>query len=331
MQDSRFSIRPRSLGEFLDFWFRLYRHRFGQFAVFGVITSTLSALAAMVWQATIFSGLNFELDPEATPPIDALLGMLALMPVLMLWNLAVYSFSGLAIASIVDDAVHGRHAGNRTVAGRAGRRLLSGLGAALLTWVVSFVVLFAIAMGFVVLLMIPVLGWILLVPFLPLAVLAFAYVMAGLSLAVPLVYLERLGPIDAVSRSWELVMRRGGRRLHIESNWVRIAIVGLISLIVTYALILFANLPLMIAQGFAAAFGEGPAATALGPQLLPLSVTIPMTLAGAIIQGLFIPISIIPWPLMVFDIRARHEGADLERSIANLAGLPATEPPSEPA
>ena len=59
--------------------------------------------------------------------------------------------------------------------------------------------------------------------------------------------------------------------------------------------------------------------TAFGSQFLPLAVLLPLQLLASLIQGTFVAIGIIPWTVVYYDIRTRHEGLDLELQAAALA------------
>jgi hypothetical protein len=140
-----------------------------------------------------------------------------------------------------------------------------------------------------------------------------------LVLAVPLVMLERRGPFSAIGRSYQLVVDRGPRDLGLESNWVRVFIVGLVTVVVVYVLYSLAGLPVSIGGFSAAMRGAEPIPTPFGPQFVPLSWLLPLQLLGAVLQGMVQPLAIIPWTVVYFDIRTRHEGLDLERSVAAIA------------
>jgi hypothetical protein len=145
------------------------------------------------------------------------------------------------------------------------------------------------------------------------------FLAVALALSVPAVYCEKLNGIAAIARSWELVLRRGPGGLTGETNWVRVVVIGFVTLVVVYVLYAIASLPVLAAQGIGQGSGMVPVNTALGPQILPLSLLVPLQLVGAVIQGVFFPIWMIPWPLLYYDIRIRHEGLDLELTLRKMA------------
>ena len=91
-----------------------------------------------------------------------------------------------------------------------------------------------------------------------------------------------------------------------------------------YALNVLSSIPQAIAQAAGVMRGTPTVDTALGPQPMPLSVMLPVYFFGAVVQGVFQPIGVVPWPILYYDVRTRHEGLDLERAIDRLRGADAS-------
>jgi hypothetical protein len=144
------------------------------------------------------------------------------------------------------------------------------------------------------------------------------FVGVALSLSTSLTYLERLGPLRAMKRSWQMVFGLGRMELSTEANWVRVLLTGIVTIVVWYALSLLASLPVLVAQWVALWNGGQMVKTSLGPQPLDLPFMIPLFLVGSVLSGVFLPLAVTPWPILYLDIRTRHEGLDLEHAITRL-------------
>ncbi|WP_083931722.1 glycerophosphoryl diester phosphodiesterase membrane domain-containing protein [Nocardiopsis salina] len=122
----------------------------------------------------------------------------------------------------------------------------------------------------------------------------FAWISVRIFLAMPIVVLERIGPISALARSWRLT----------QGNWWRmfgivlltLAIVFAVTMLLTFALGLFALIPTMIAEG--ADWGM-TAATAVGVLVEALTYSITTPFLAAVTTLLYV------------DLRMRREGLDL--------------------
>jgi hypothetical protein len=283
-----FGLAPRTIGELLDLTFRVFRARFRVFATIGIGISLINMLAMLLVNAMTWGNINF--DPAvALEPFDfaTLYGSAALS---MLVNLVIYSIGSMAIAAAAEATLIGEPlTATQAVARSIGRS----------PWAALTGVLVGVCVGFGALLCC--------LPAIPLAIM--------LVLAVPLVYLERLGPVDAMNRSYHLVFNRGPVSFEAESSWLRVLIVGIVTVVVVYVIAIAASIPLLLTAGMATIEGQPQVQTALGPQPVSLAVMLPLQLIGAVIQGMFVAISIIPWTLMYYDIRARYEGLDLQREI----------------
>ena len=128
-------------------------------------------------------------------------------------------------------------------------------------------------------------------------------------------------------RSIDLVLRRGPGGLTPETNWVRVVVMFILTMAVLSSLGSLASVPSMASELIGLAQGRMPQNTLFGPMSAPLSLMIPLYIAAAILQGLYSALGIIPWPLVYYDIRVRHEGFDLERLVERLqTAAPAERP-----
>lgn len=289
---SGFELRPRSIGELLDLSFRVYKQRFKLFAVIGIGISLLAHCVSLVWNAAVFATVQAPTAEEFSPATVVVIAVG--LPLVIVMTFLIYSFGALNIAAATEDAFFGRPSGLRTVLARSRPRFLAGAWTAFLTGV-------PILVGFICCI----------VPGIFLSVL--------LVFAVVLTYLEGKSGLAAMNRSVELVARRGQTGFSTEANWARVLVVGVVSLVVFYALSFLATLPVLGAAMIEAARGQTMHQTALGRQMLPLWLLLPLNLIGAVLQGVLIPITMIPWPIVYYDIRTRHEGLDLEMALGRAA------------
>ena len=286
-----FELRPRRLGEMLDLTFRVYRQRFGLFASLGIVNSVLVFGGTLGWQVLFFASFDFE-NPENVD-LSSFAAAFLSIPLFVLLYSAIYGTVWVTVNAVAEETLLGRKTPLRELLRLSVPRVPAAVVAAIVTSLV-------IGVGLLFCLIPGIFFWI------------------ALSLTIPALYLERRGPFAAISRSWELVLRRGPGGLTADTNWVRVLVIGFVTIVVLYVLITIGSIPVGIAQVVAQASGDTPVNTALGPQFLPLSVLIPLQLVGAVIQGVFMSIGMIPWPLMLYDIRMRHEGLDLELRLGRL-------------
>lgn len=286
-----FGIRPRTLGELVDLPFRVYRARIGLFAAIGIGIAVLRQSAAIGYQAFVFGSMGADMvEADAAAMMTRVfLGI----PTLLLITSVTYTIGALPIIAASRDAVVGDQRRAGEILRDAWSRLPAGIVTAILIWTLAvFGFMMCIVPGLIVSL--------------------------GFALALPLVYLERRGPLSAMGRSWELVFLRGTGRRGSLPNWVRVILLGIVTVVVLFALDLLATLPVSLVQALSMMERSEPIMTAIGPQWLPLRYMLPLYLAGALLQGVFLAIAITPWPVLYLDIRARNEGWDLERAVARL-------------
>jgi hypothetical protein len=290
-----FGVRPRTIGELLDLTYRVFRARFRVFAALGIGVALLSTFVGLMFNALIFGRISLE--PGQPVDFADLATIYGYGVMSMLLNLAIYSVGAMAITAAAEATL----LGEPVTAKQAFSQSASRSPAAAVTGI-----LVGIAVGLGMLLCC--------LPAIPVGIM--------LMLAVPLVFLERKGPIAAMTRSNELIFKRGPVAFRVESNWLRVLVVGVVTMVIVYIVGIAASLPVLIATAIGTFEGQTPAQTPLGPQFIGLHILLPLQFVGALLQGMFVSVSIIPWTLLYYDIRARYEGLDLEREVLALADEP---------
>jgi len=289
-RESVFALKPRGIGELLDLTFRIFRHRFALFATVGVLIAGMGNVAGLGMQLFLYSG-DSALDPNADP-FRFMIAFYSVLPVFMVVYLLIYSTGAVVMFSVVRGVITGHETGWKEALTAGWRRVPSMLFTAILSWIVIVFGMFLCLLPGLV------------------AAILFA-------LAVPVAFLESRSPFSALGRSVELIRSRGPRGLGSGNNSVRVLVIGLVTLVVWYALNVFASIPQAAAM-YIGMSSQGLEMTPIGPSPLPMVWMLPLHLLGAIVQGLFIGITLIPWAVLYFDIRVRHEGLDMEEKIYNL-------------
>jgi hypothetical protein len=296
MQASQgFELRPRTIGEVLDLSFRIFRRRLKTFAAIGIIFSLVGgimAVATQVLMGPLEDGMTHEDPMLALGTVAAVWGMMLVMGLV---SVAAYGVNAVAITAAAEDALRGR-------SGTVGDALRKSIGRAAWAMLTAVLFWFCVTLG----------AMACFVPAIPISIM--------FALAVPLVYLEHKRPLAAMGRSYQLVFDRGPRELSVDSNWVRVLIVGVITLVLMYVISIVAQLPILIVSAGSAAgrgfsFGYAPD--------VPLHVLLPLQLLASLVQGTFSAVGIIPWTVTYYDIRTRHEGLDLELQAEQLAAAAA--------
>lgn len=292
-------LRPRSIGEVLDLTFQIYRERFSSFAVLGIATGLLRLILSLAWTVLLFRSIDFPLedissiDPERMGGL--LIAMLIGLPLFLLALMLISGFSVVAMTAAADDGFFGRPSSLGAVVSKGLARTLPAACVTLLTSILTFAGTCLCCLPGLAALII----WV---------------------LAVPLVHLERASITGSMTRSWELVLRRGSTSLSSQSNWVRILVVGLVTFAVYLIMSVIGQLPAAALNVGSILGSREPTMTALGPQPAPLTIMLPLMFVSAAIQGLFIPFLVIPWTIVYYDIRTRYEGLDLEQAASRMGG-----------
>jgi membrane-anchored glycerophosphoryl diester phosphodiesterase (GDPDase) len=265
-----YELRPMTIGELLDRAFTIYRRRF-------VLLAGIAAVA----QVVPLVGLSAL---ALMPPRPSMAGTVLLVATALLTVLLVavaYLFSQAAAVQAVSALVLGEdisivEAYRRTRGGIArlvGLLVLMGLG----------------ILGGYVMCIVP-------------------SIIFGLywSVAIPALVLERLAPMDAMKRSWNLVRGHGGRAFVLALLYVAVSLAAALVLAVP------AQVPLWISTS------HGQVSPALG-------------VLGQVGSSVANVISSSLWNIMIclfyYDLRIRKEGFDVEHLLGHLGGESAQEPP----
>ncbi|MDQ6876116.1 MAG: hypothetical protein M3082_00120 [Candidatus Dormibacteraeota bacterium] len=255
-------LRPLEVGDLLDETFRMYRRHFFLFAGISVILSIpLAALAGYSF-VTLFANLVQQGATNQALDVTTLTPALTAFALFAMVNLALYPFLYGAITYAACESALGRPVKVWGALGGAFRRYLHiGL---------YLILIFLMAIMFCLL---PLWIWI----------------WVGWVAVMPAMFVENIGVIAAMGRSWQLV----------EGRWWRTFLI----------LFLIAILVWVVATALGAFLY-------LGQALLQLVFSTYISLAiseaaSIIVSSLVNPILQIAIVLIYFDLRVRREGLDL--------------------
>lgn len=294
---SQTQLRPLGFGEILDGAFTLYRRHF-----LVLFITTLIPLAPFgLMYARLLAG-GAMTDPAAA---NAMLGMLFLL------GLVSMVFIGVVFGALTRQTAQA-YTGGRVSIGDGFvsglRALLPMVVAGILMYIAMFVLFMIVAFGAGIVaglfgLANSIIGVVIGGLFgLVAAILAIAF-LASFFAVLPVIVVERKGPIAALTRSWALA--RGGR--------LRIVGVFFVSWLITTLPVL----GIMLAIGTAAALVDPTQYAAMTTTQLYLQQAI-STLSGS----LTLPFTMACLVLLYFDRRIRSEGYDLEVATAALTPSP---------
>jgi len=255
-----FDLRPMTAAELLDRTFFLYRKHFTLFAGIIVIPMLAYFLASVLIE-------SLELPNTV---VNQLLKLALLVPISLLASL----YAQGATVAAVSDVYLCRTAG----IGKSFARLRGNLINILLA-----TILMALTTGF---------GFLLIVP-------GIIFV-AAFALTVPAVVIEKLNPIDAMRRSWNLT-KQGRLRV-----WLVIIVVFVLLIIVSA----ICMIPAFVMTGISK-LGD-PSYT---PSLVENITKEVCSLVASCLVG---PLQTIALSLLYYDQRARKEGFDLQFMISSL-------------
>jgi len=275
-------LRPLSLGEVLDGAFTIYRRQF----VSLFLTALLPQLPMIVLMALYYLFLGSVTSP-AGPDLSATMGITVMLVALVLLPLAIIgSFTAIGgVTFQVARAYTGKPVTTGEAIRRGFQRSLPMTGAYLVVGIMSMFGLLAFIIGFFVV-------W----------VSAFA--------VAPAVVLERRGPIEAISRSWEMV----------KGAWGEVFLVIFIASMI-------ATLP-GSAVGMFAVFG-GLVISGGDPDTLMAAQAVGQVLSQ-LTRTLTIPFSLGATVLLYYDRRVRTEALDVQMMAESLPAAPAAAAPAAP-
>lgn len=258
-------MRPLEVGDILDETFRMYRRHFLLFAGISVILSIPSAALfgfAFGSFMSVLQQTNGQLsDLSFLGPLLSELGAALIVSVVIL------PFTYGAVMYAACESALGMPVSAGSVFGGVLRRYFPLLG---------FWALFVISLYVSLLLcVLPVILW--------------TWIFVSWSVAVPAMFVERIGLASAMSRSWRLV----------EGRWWRTFLVLFLILILWYVAALALGAFLQLGQYLLLLVVSPYIATAIAAA------------SGQVVSALVNPILQIAIVLVYFDLRVRKEGLDL--------------------
>lgn len=151
------------------------------------------------------------------------------------------------------------------------------------------------------------------------------YMVPRLTYVVPAMYLEGLGPRQAVRRSAELIHFNPTGRLR-DSSWLQTLVVVVLGVVLYYAVVTIIQLPLsllMLFLMFRNGFFDG---TAFSPEdaMVPLWLQLPMVVITALATAFSWLYWVFATSALYRELRRRKEGDDLQEAIDRLTGGTAT-------
>ena len=282
------TLRPLGIGELLDQSIRLYRRNFLSFiGIIAVVQIPLGLLQFGLSLVTLQTGPLFGPSgrgasdaSQLSPLYFASLASTVLVAVVQL--ILVQGVATAAMTRAVADNYLGTPTGFSAAYRRIGRAWLPLIGTLFLAAVVGVL----LTIWFLV----PCVGWAT-----GLGLLAF-YGAVIVPMVAPIVVLEGKRGWPAVHRAWDLARRR---------FW---PLVGFVTLILIFNLIVIGGPNLVIQTVFQVLINRQVAGGAAG---LGVASVIVQSLVSLIFSLLYVPLQLIAFTLLYFDLRVRTEGLDL--------------------
>lgn len=298
-------FRAQAVGELLDSAFTLYRRNFRLLvAITAVVQVPLALFSYLAYQLTGYSSAALRISQLNTgSPLTSqqiadlrspLITLFAVsMAVLLVQLLLVQPLATAAMTRAVGDVYVDAPTSLASVYAAVGRRLgaVVGVAALLLAAGIGMVVA-AMLVIVIAVLAIGQAGVALLILVVPAILFAVVVVYTRWLFAAPTVILEKLGPVQALRRSWRLVRGSTGRVFGIT------LLVGLITGILSAAVGALLSV-----------------VTQAGDDNLRLILE---QLAALLVAVLIQPISFIVVVLLYYDLRIRREAFDIEMLAATL-------------
>jgi len=319
-------LRPRSVGEILDQAFRLYRRHFLTFiSIIAVVVVPLQLSQQIITvlllgrftdfeTGTITGGFSTNTSPATYNEMFSYIGILTGLSLIislitaLLQSLAQGALTGEVANSHLDKPVSFSDA-YRQMFARLGPLvgvifLQAGiLMLVLLPIILLFVISFSVSIGSALssnsnssagiigvclpcFLIIPAIG-------------LLAYIFVRLTVVTPAVMVEKLGPVEALRRSWDLV----------KNFWWRTFALALVLAVLSY--VVQAG-PAFVVQSIVTIF-------------TPRNFMLQQVVSGVVTvltTVLFVPIQMIAITLYYFDQRVRKEGYDIEAALTQRYTLP---------
>ena len=291
-------LRRLTVADVLDGAFRTFRAVFAPAAVIvlviiGPLQFVTNLILSRVAPGVVGGGLSaiVDLDVFVAAPADNALVLTNLASGLLGYLLSLVASAGVVALLLAVD--RGEEGQVTAPLGLAFRVLVPTLLASFLLGVLGITAAIALAIGSIILLVIPILGVVVMVlVVLPLYLLGIAAFVALISLVVPVAVVERQGPLATLARAVRVFTRQP----------LRIAWISLLVGVVTLILALALQLPFLLLSEVAPTGGW--AIEALGET------------AGQILS---VPVSAAAALLVYLDVRVRWEAVDLRHRARTLA------------
>jgi hypothetical protein len=300
-------LRPMSLGEVLDRTFNLYKNHFWLFA--GITALPFSLLLIAQIAVAAMSSVTARTPVAQTPPFSpgAVGGMVGGGALVLILYFVMIGTAHAATVFAVSDLYLSRPASIRGSLSRVGWKVFRVLAVFFLLgliMVVPFLVIavFAFALptailkGIGLLLLIPVVGILMLI------------LMCRVAVSIPAAMLEDLGAVRALERSAYLT----------KGHVLQIFVIFLLVVVATYVAILVLQMPLLILMMASVTAHKTPS---FGLQVL-------QQLAAFVSQVLVGPIGTIAFSLMYYNLRVRKEAFDIQHLMASMSANPEPNAPS---
>ncbi|HVG01065.1 MAG TPA: hypothetical protein VND68_14590 [Chloroflexia bacterium] len=313
-------LRPRSIQELLDHAFRLYRRYFFTFlAITAVVYVPVNMIVQLLNVAVQGNSVQLQRGTISDSSFDSSLNQslttLIVLSILLiglgvLGGLLQYLSQGALTSAVADSHLDRpvsfggayramlQHIG--PLLGAIGLQVLIGIGIFLPALVLFLMSLGTLATGgesgvgagFTFICLTFLLFFV--------SFIFYAYIVVRLSVIVPSIMVESLGPVEGVRRSWQLVQGYWWRTLGL------LVVLGIINFVISAGPAFLVTLLVGLFTGF------------LDP-VLNAAVTAVVTI---ITEALYIPLELTCLTLYYFDLRVRKEGFDLETALSQRYGYP---------
>jgi hypothetical protein len=255
-------LRPLEIGDLLDETFRMYRRHFFLFAGISVIlTIPIAALTGFVFY-TLFGSFLQSINSNQSPDLSLLTPSLLALGVALLVSFALYPFTAAAVVYAACESALGHPVTLWGVLGGVSRRYFAIAG--------YLILLFLMGVTFC---LFPLWIWI----------------SVGWVAALPVLFIEKVGLVEAMGRSWRLVQGR----------WWRTFLILILIFVLWYVVRLALGAVLFLAN------------TLLTIVISPILTLAIISSVGEVVYALATPVVQIALVLIYFDLRVRQEGLDL--------------------
>lgn len=299
-------LHPLRLGELLDQAVRLYRRNFITFVgIVAVVFIPYSLIQVVSSTFYLFNVETLQADPES---IFTSAGYwLSFLGILLSGILYFIFVTGLGTAALTN-AIARTYLGQKTSILESYQQL----GSSSFKLLIALFLFGLLSMAAFIWMIVPIVGW-LTGP----GMLIFMGGVVG-QIIPAIVVIEKLGAMESISRAWDLSRRRFW--------WL----LGFSVIVYLLNLLVVSGPTLLISSLISVVLGQ---VDALSNNAYLIS-TLVSSVAGNLINLLVLPIILIAWTLVYFDLRVRTEGFDLalatlqtpEGETTDMSSLPTAAP-----